>query len=148
MFLSCYLVISSTKIYVMLFSCSAVTCPAMWYALDMNSNDTSIGAVVQASCPPGQVFRDSSLSNNVTATCLECGKWNPVLTDCKGIILNPLNLLFLPTSSIILDILKELRQQKPKSSCRYLTALIESGRCERGLDSKCWKCWVKNFHRI
>jgi Hormone receptor domain/Sushi repeat (SCR repeat) len=56
----------------------------MWYALDMNSSDTSIGAVVQASCPPGQVFRDSSLHGNVTATCLENGKWSPVLTDCKG----------------------------------------------------------------
>ena len=65
-------------------STTAVTCLPKSFSHVVNSSDNSVGAVVQVSCPDGQVFSHTAVGDNVTTTCLSSGNWNPDIPDCTG----------------------------------------------------------------
>ena len=64
-------------------SVSAVQCLPMSNSHVVNSSDVSPGAVINVTCPAGQILTDAQ--PYITAVCEIAGVWNPVIPDCTGI---------------------------------------------------------------
>jgi len=62
----------------------AVTCVPMLFSHIVNSSDTSVGAVILASCRDGFQVTGNSIVGNLTAICQASGKWSPEIPECRG----------------------------------------------------------------